>query len=280
MSDTLVDAVASPAPPRLAWLDPLVAGAIYAAGVALIAGWPKSFAGADDRIAIAGPAAAIVVASGCAMASLPRTAWAAPVFFAVSVLAATLPTLQPMNDSLRWSLATLALVTLGAAVVGLIDIIALGLVKRRGAGGVASLVLLGMSLATGALAMMTGSIRIAEKTWPLAIAVALSAIVGIFLPTRRASVGVAAFAVAVIMAQLAAAHLWSDLALWQAACVFVAPILAAIVTRVPIVARRRPWLRAAIVLLIAATPATVACGIAGAEAYRTSQSDGASEFGY
>jgi hypothetical protein len=128
---------------------------------------------------------------------------------------------------------------------------------------------------------MTGSMRVAEKTWPLAIALAVAAVVGFFLRSRRASAGVVAFGVAVTVAQLAAAHLWSELALWQAACVLAAPVLAAIAVSIPLIARRKPWLRGAIVLLIAATPAIVASGLAGAEAYRSSQSSGADEnYGY
>lgn len=271
--------------PRHAWVDPLVVGAIYAAGVAAIAGWPQSLTGADDRIAVAGPAAAVVAAIGVVAASFSRrriaAMWGTLLIFMAAVLVATLPTLWPMRDASRWTPATLALVAVGVAVVGLIEIVALGLVRRRGAGGAASLVLLGMAAATGGLALMTGSMRIAEKTWPLAIALTIAAIVGFFLRARRASAGIVAFGVAVTIAQLAAAHLWSELALWQGACVLAAPPLAAIAVSIPFIARRKPWLRGAIVLLIAATPAVVASGIAGAEAYRSSQSSGADDnYGY
>ena len=262
--------------PRHAWIDPLAAGANYAAGVALIAGWPKSFAGADDRIALAAPIAAAVAA----VASAPRRSIVAALCVAAATLVATVPTLLPMRDltgDRRWSSASLALVAIGLAIVGIVCAAAFGAICRRGAGGAASLVLLGMAGATGGLAMLTGSMRVAEKTWPLAIALAIAAIVGIFLRDRRASAGLVAFAIAVIVAQLAAAHLWSDLALWQAACVVVAAPLAWATLAIPVVARRRPWLRGAIVLLVAATPAIVASGLAAAEAYRSSQSSGAAD---
>src|SRR4051794_11612046 len=79
--------------PRLPWLDPLLAGIVYAAGVAAIAGWPRSFDNADDRIALSAPIAAVVLA---VLAPLQRRRIVRELAVVAATLICVLPALWPM----------------------------------------------------------------------------------------------------------------------------------------------------------------------------------------
>lgn len=259
----------------LALVAPVVIVTGFAFGYAAIIGWPTwPVADAAERIAYW----AILAGMLGVIASLVRS-WNlfAVLDFAAGV-ACALPTLAP-KAKLDWGNVGVALATATAAiVVALLAFLTRLLAWRRGGTLLGWLVLLGMSASAGALLLSTGSLKLGQSGFALAAGVAIACVLGLILKSIGRSAGTPTAALAILVGLLISGHLWSELPLYAAACVLVAPLLACIIWMLPPLARRPAWQGVTIALILAAIPATVATAILAIEAQKAAAA--AAEDGY
>lgn len=265
-------------------LAPAVVGVVFFLGFIYFEGWPKSLQDAFLRIGFACLPAIVLAIFADRVPRLSRLLLFGLNF--VTVLVCVVPTLIAKVQPGGWTWGEFSLYA-GAVGVGVGGIATLTQMLQQRDGTVLTvLVTIGMTLATAALLLFAGTARIAMFTLPLAAGIVAILIVGAFNHPLRTSRGIYTIVMAILAAQLASGHLWAPddgVPLWAGAAVIGSPLYAWIV-RVPFIARRRPWQRIVIGLIVAALPATCATIVTGVEYRRQSMnsinsSDPASDIG-
>jgi hypothetical protein len=253
----------------LALLAPVLIVGTFAVGYAVLIGWPTwPVADAAERIAYW----AILAGLLAAVASLVRSWWLLVLIDLAAAVACALPTLAP-KANLDWNTAGVALATAAAAiVVAVLAFLTRSLAHRRGGTLLGWLVLLGMAASAGALLLSTGSLKLGQAGFALAGGVAIALILGLFVKPVGRSAGAATATLAIIVGLLISGHLWSELPIYAAACVLVAPVLACIIWKLPPLARRPVWQAVIIAIVIAAIPATAVTVVHALKAQKASAS--------
>lgn len=253
---------------------PVLILAVFLIGFAMFIGWPRwPVVDAGERVAYSAMAAAGLA---CA-ATLVRRCWIRALLNLLAAAACVVPVLLPMVRPNDWTYATLVLWTAGVCVpVAMLASLAQRL--RASDGSLLVIVVtLGMTLASGALLLSTGSFKLGTAGFSLAAGVAIITILGLFLQGIARSDGAITLAFAILAALLASGYVWSETPLYAGLAVFAAPLIAWVV-RLRWIARRAPWQRVVIGLLLAAVPAAVAVTIEGLKANAASQAS--DDYGY
>jgi hypothetical protein len=241
-------------------LAPAVVGVIFFLGYLYFAGRP-TVTDAFARIGISCLPAIILAIVADRVPRLSRL-----LLFVVN-LAAVLVCLAPnllakvQPGAWSWGMFASVLACVGIAVATITTLTQM--LQQRDGTSLALLVLIGMTLATSALLLFSHIASLAIYTPTLVLGIVAVLIVGIFHHPLRNSRGIYTIVMAILTTQLASGYLWGEgMALWAAAAVLGSPLYAWIV-RVPFIARRRPWQRVVIGLIIAAIPAAAACALMG-----------------
>ena len=183
----------------------------------------------------------------------------------IAVLVCVVPTLIAKVQPSGWTWQEFSLNAAAAGIgVGAIATLTQMLQQRDGT-ILTLLVAIGMTLATSALLLFSNIASMPQYTLTLVAGIIAVLIVGAFHHPLRTSRGIYTLVMAILAAQLASGHLWGTgdgLPLWAAAAVVGSPLYAWVV-RVPFIARRRPWQRIIIGLLVAAIPSAIACIVMG-----------------
>jgi hypothetical protein len=141
------------------------------------------------------------------------------------------------------------------------------MLHQRDGTALAMLVSIGMTLATAALLLFAGIASMPQYTLTLVLGIVAVLIVGTIHHPLRNSRGIYTIVMAILATQLVSAHLWGaddGMPIWAGAAVIASPLYAWVV-RIPWIARRRPWQRIVVGLLVAAIPAAAACALMGTE---------------
>lgn len=252
-------------------LAPALVGVVFFLGYIAFEGWPRNVQDAFLRIGLSCLPAIVLAIIADRVPKLSRLLLFAVNFAAVLVCA--VPTLIAMvQPTLRtWQQFALVAGTVGVGVGGIATLTQM--LRQRDGTVLTLLVMIGMTFATAALLQFAGSTRLALVTLPLALGIVAVWIVGAFHHPLRTSRGIYTIVLAILCAQLASGHLWAEgegVPLWAGAAVLGSPLYTWFV-RVPWIARRRPWQRVIIGLLLTAVPAATACAVMGYD-YRTSWS--------
>lgn len=261
-------------------LAPAIVGLVFFAGfIALKRGWPDLNL-AEERIALACLAAIVLSIFADRVPKLSRL-----LLFAVNVvvvIACVTPTLLGKTRNGSWDYTQLSLVALGLGVtIGLVISLTQMLQQRDGT-SLTALVCIGMTLAASALLLFAGINTMMQVTLTLIAGIIAVLIAGAFHHPLRTSRGIYTFVLAVLATQLVSGHLWGEgegIPIWAGGAVIGSPLYAWIV-RVPFIARRRPWQRIVIGLIVAAIPAAGACAVTGvdyAQGWSRSSSSSTSE---
>lgn len=259
----------------LAALSPLIVVAVFAAGYAWRIGWPAwPVTDASERIAYA----AIAAAPLAMVVAMVRPLLVRVVLNLIAVAICSLPAMWPQYQNEVWTGGVLSMWAIGVAVsVAVAASVLQWLDDREAHSPLVPLVTLGMSAAGGALLMSTGSLKLGQAGFSLAAGVAIMFVISLFVRPLRDSAGLVTLALAILGGLFMSGHLWSELPLYAAVCVLVAPMLATIV-RVPILARRPVWQRVVIGVVLAAMPATAVAIPLAMKAQKASES--AEDYGY
>ncbi len=244
-------------------LAPAVVGLVFFIGFIVIKrGWPD-LALAEERIAIACLPAIVLSIFADRVPRLSRL-----LLFAMNVVVAVLcvtPTLLGKTRNGSWDYAQLTWVALTIGIaIGTVATLTQMLQQRDGT-SLTALVCIGMTLAASALLLFAGINSMMQTTLTLIAGIVAVLIAGAFHHPLRNSRGIYTFVLGVLAAQLASGHLWGEgdgIPIWAGAAVIGSPLYAWIV-RVPFIARRRPWQRVVIGILVAAIPAASACAVSG-----------------
>lgn len=141
------------------------------------------------------------------------------------------------------------------------------MLQQRDGTSLTHLVMIGMTFATSALLLFAGIASIPQYTLTIVLGLVAVMIVGALHHPLRNSRGISTLVMAILATQLASGHLWGagdGMPIWAGAAVIASPLYAWIV-RVPIIARRRPWQRVIVGLIVAALPAAAVCAMTGNE---------------
>lgn len=244
-------------------LAPAIVGLVFFAGfLALKRGWPDLNL-AEERIAVACLGAIVLAIFADRVPRLSRV-----LLFAVNVIVVILCvtlTLLGMTRNGSWSYQQLSLVALGLGVtIGAVVSLTQMLQQRDGT-SLTALVCIGMTLAASALLLFAGINTMMQTTLTLIAGIVAVMIAGVFHHPLRSSRGMYTFVLAILATQLVSGHLWGEgegIPIWAGGAVIGAPLFAWIV-RIPFIARRRPWQRILIGLIVAAIPAAGACAVTG-----------------
>lgn len=244
-------------------LAPAIVGIVFFLGYIGFEGWPRNVQDAFLRIGLSCLPAIVLAIIADRVPRLSRLLLFAVNFAAV--LVCVVPTLIAKVQPGGWTWTQFALIAsaVGICVGGIATLTQM--LQQRDGTVLTLLVMIGMTLATAALLQFAGTMRLALFTLPLAIGIIAVWIVGAFHHPLRTSRGIYTLVLAILSAQVASGHLWAEgdgVPLWVGAAVLGSPLYTWFV-RVPWIARRRPWQRVVVGLLLTALPATAACAVMG-----------------
>lgn len=245
-------------------LAPALVGAVFFLGYFLLVGKP-SITDAFSRISLSCLPAIVLAIVADRVPRLSRI-----LLFVVNlaaVLVCIVPNFIAKVTPGGWTWGTFIGVSLGVgAVVATITTLTQMLQQRDGT-SLTLLVTIGMTLATAALLLFSGIASMPQYTLTIVLGIIAVMIIGALHHPLRNSRGIYTLVMAILATQLVSGHLWGageGMPIWAGAAVIASPLYAWIV-RVPVIARRRPWQRVVIGLIVAALPAATVCAMTGSE---------------